>query len=161
MAPRDINTLFGSNYFFMIRHAHSSNQAHTGTTLSILVIMVFEELSWIHVLGGKSLPAATYRILPNLKKKKCHSFKTDAFRLLFPLRLLISSSLCTPAANCFFIVQHAHFSDEAHTTSSILVIIFFGSRKAFLGIVYHSAGAVPQKVIRFCCIVKYCYSTRI
>ena len=28
-----------------------------------------EEIRWPHVLGGKSLPAASYDILPNIKKK--------------------------------------------------------------------------------------------
>ena len=34
------------------------------------MIILFEEIRWIHVLGGKGLPAASYGILPNLKKKK-------------------------------------------------------------------------------------------
>ena len=44
-----------------------------------------EDIRWIHGLGGESLPAASYDILPNLKKKTifCHSRRIEKFCLLF------------------------------------------------------------------------------
>ena len=43
-----------------------------------------EDIRWIHGLGGESLPAASYGILPNLKKKSifCHSRPMEKFCLL-------------------------------------------------------------------------------
>ena len=40
--------------------------------------------------------------------------------------------------------MHTHFSDQVHTTSSILVRIFFGSREAFLAIFFSHTSRRPQ-----------------
>ena len=44
-----------------------------------------EDIRWIHGLGVESLSAASYGILPNLKKKTiiCHSRRMEKFFLLF------------------------------------------------------------------------------
>ena len=43
-----------------------------------------EDVRWIHCLGGESLPAASYGILPNLKKLLfCHSRRMEKLCLLF------------------------------------------------------------------------------
>ena len=51
------------------------------------------DIRWINSLGGESLPTMSYGLLPNLKKY-ISPFETD--------REVLSSVLCTLAANCFF-----------------------------------------------------------
>ena len=55
------------------------------------------EMRWMHALGGKSLPAASYGIVLNLKKKHFLPFKTDTGVVL--VDNVFSSVLRTPAAN--------------------------------------------------------------
>ena len=53
-----------------------------------------EDIRWVHGLGGESLPAVFYVLLPNLKL---------LYIYFLPRRIDISSVFCTPATNCFYI----------------------------------------------------------
>ena len=57
-----------------------------------------EDIGWVHGLGVESLTAASYGILPIPEKKNYFlPFETDGE--------VLSSVLCTPVANCVFIIR--------------------------------------------------------
>ena len=62
---------------------------------------------------GQELAGGVLRCPPKPGKKNifCHSRRMH-------LDFFFSYILCTPAANYFFMIRHAHFPDEAHTTSN-------------------------------------------
>ena len=70
-----------SNTAFNIESTHSQPASCRATPMK--VDDGLEDVRWVHGLGGERLLAASYALLPNLKKKNCHGRGIENFCRLF------------------------------------------------------------------------------